>query len=240
MDIERICVKCKVVKKFAEFHKSTNKKYGINNQCKACIKIRDLAYKKTFVGFMTKTYSHEKEASIQRGHIAPVYSKKSLADWIKAQSNFKPLWANWVKSDYNKMQKPSIDRIDSTKPYMFGNIQLVTWEQNEKNAQYEMKFKRTYQGTKTGIRGITKHKDGGFVARIHNGDNKRIYLGYHKTLKEAEAVRLKAEELLMSNTEIDNFREGLNLRTNAPNKTSYENIKKQIKKIDWSKPRGMK
>ncbi len=38
--------------------------------------------------------------------------------------------------------------------------------------------------SKTKIRGITQHKDGGYVARVTE-DNKRIYLGYFKTIEEA-------------------------------------------------------
>lgn len=44
----------------------------------------------------------------------------------------------------------------------------------------------------TGIRGVTPHKDGGFVART-TVDGVRMYLGYFKTLEEAEAAIKEAK-----------------------------------------------
>lgn len=43
---------------------------------------------------------------------------------------FNRLYAEWVKSGYNKQLKPSIDRIDSKKVYDFENIHFLTWAEN--------------------------------------------------------------------------------------------------------------
>ena len=47
--------------------------------------------------------------------------------------------------------------------------------------------------SKTGVRGVSRHKDGGYVARCTiNG--KRIYLGYFKSIDEASDARARAIE----------------------------------------------
>lgn len=52
---------------------------------------------------------------------------------------------------------------------------------------------RVWCTSKTGIRGITRHKDGGYVARSTiNGE--RVYLGYFKTIDEARHARTRAIE----------------------------------------------
>lgn len=41
----------------------------------------------------------------------------------------------------------------------------------------------------TGTRGISKHKSGGYVARVTDADGTRVYLGYYKTLEDATNAR---------------------------------------------------
>ena len=79
----------------------------------------------------TGQVSHSK----RRGHIAPEYGLNELREWIYSQNNYSELFNNWKDSGYKKGLKPSVDRIKNNDHYHFGNIRLVTWEENDKQAK---------------------------------------------------------------------------------------------------------
>jgi hypothetical protein len=56
------------------------------------------------------------------------------------------------------------------------NLEIMTRKQNLEMRKYP---------SKTGIRGITIHKDGGYIVRKYIND-KRVYLGYYKLLDDAK------------------------------------------------------
>lgn len=89
-------------------------------------------YDKTIKGVITTFYKCNVKNSKDRNHPLPKYTKEELSKWLFDCTNFKVLYENWVKSDYNKLKKPSIDRINDYKFYSFDNIQLITWEENFK------------------------------------------------------------------------------------------------------------
>ena len=49
------------------------------------------------------------------------------------------LWNNWIESNYDKMTKPSVDRLDDYKGYSLDNIQLMTWEENKAKGSRDRK-----------------------------------------------------------------------------------------------------
>ena len=52
-----------------------------------------------------------------------------LTAWAYA-NGFQKLWDAYVSSEYDQNLKPSIDRLDNSKPYTTDNIRLVTWREN--------------------------------------------------------------------------------------------------------------
>lgn len=86
--------------------------------------------KYTFKYVSREIYNHQCGNSKQRGHKKPNYTLKEFRIWLKSQNNFNLIWGNWVKSNFEKWLKPSVDRIKDDLPYTFGNIQLVTWKYN--------------------------------------------------------------------------------------------------------------
>ena len=88
-------------------------------------------HRRTFDGYITLVYGHQKQNSKERCHAAPNYSKDELKIWIQEQPSFKDLWNSWKDSNYDKMLRPSVDRIEDSEPYSIENIELKTWKEND-------------------------------------------------------------------------------------------------------------
>lgn len=66
------------------------------------------------------------------------FDRWEFEDWIikNYREKFFVLFDNYINNNYDSNFKPSIDRIDFTKEYVFENMQLITWkENNEKGAK---------------------------------------------------------------------------------------------------------
>ncbi len=87
-------------------------------------------YRRTKRGFIVSIYNNQKLNSIKRNHPSPSYSLDELYEWLLNKTGFEILFNQWVKSDYNKWARPSIDRLNDYKPYTFDNIRIVTWNDN--------------------------------------------------------------------------------------------------------------
>lgn len=107
-------------------------------------------------GVITAIYRKQFERSRIKGWPMPNYSKEWLRDNFLSGEKFEMIYANWVKSGYNKMDKPSIDRIDYKLPYTKDNIQLMTWRENRNKENIEVKC-RAYPVQ------VTKYKTGELV-----------------------------------------------------------------------------
>ncbi len=125
----RKCTCCNQIKEKSEFQKNLK---GLRSHCKKCRSINAKEYKKTKFGLILRIYNTQKRNSKKRGHPLPSYTKEELYDWIMAQKLFHHIYNLWKVSDYNKLLIPSVDRINDKKPYDFNNIQLMTWEENNK------------------------------------------------------------------------------------------------------------
>ncbi len=88
-------------------------------------------YRRTMEGWATAVLSTLKRSSIARGHKPPCFeSREELLCWAKAQPSFFIIWNLWEFAGYSKLTKPSIDRLDNTVGYEWGNMRLVTWREN--------------------------------------------------------------------------------------------------------------
>ena len=110
---------------------------GHLNICKKCTLKRVKKYSRTKKGLVNTIYNHQKHKSKLRGHLPPEYTKRELRDWLFSQPLFHKLFADWEASNYNIRCTPSVDRIDSGKHYLFGNIQLMTWGDNDLKGRSE-------------------------------------------------------------------------------------------------------
>jgi hypothetical protein len=98
-------------------------------------------YRKTLKGWVTRRYVNMKYNSKQRNMDLPNFTKKEFSQWVSEQPHFKKLWDGWVNSNYDKKLSPSINRLDDYKPYIFDNMELTTWEDNDRKGRLSYKFK---------------------------------------------------------------------------------------------------
>lgn len=91
-------------------------------------KVRKLIFKKYY-----KQISYSK----QRKHPKPTYTKEELLVWFYKQPNFTSIMRLYIKSKYVKGLQPSVDRINCKLPYTLDNIQLLTWDENNKKGYIE-------------------------------------------------------------------------------------------------------
>jgi hypothetical protein len=116
-----------------------NKRY--RNKYKKLLQKQIEDYVKTPNGLVVSIFTGERQKSKRRKMPAPEYTLEELREWVFSQKKFWRLYDEWVKSQYNKWKKPSIDRINCKKGYTFDNIHLLTWEENKFKSKIDKKFK---------------------------------------------------------------------------------------------------
>ena len=121
-------------------------------------------YRKTKRGVVSTIYHSQLSHSKIRGHDPPEYNFNELYEFAISNNSFHELYTNWVKSDYEKMIKPSFDRDDDEKPYSFDNFNCwMSWQENYDKAMKDMRDGKLINGHKaqipvTGIHLITGEK----------------------------------------------------------------------------------
>lgn len=129
------CVKCNEIKEEKEFYFEKTKKSGYSSWCKDCHKKENKKKYKTKDGVIKTIFASQISSSYRRCHKKPSYTIDELSEWLYS-NGFNSLYDNWVKNDFKKDFKPSVDRLDDFKPYTFNNIRLVTWKDNREK-QYK-------------------------------------------------------------------------------------------------------
>lgn len=114
-------------------------------------------YMKTYKGTTARMHNHMKHRNLDREREAPDFTLAEFRDWFIEKEGMK-IFDKWVTSGYNRHMRPSIDRLDPLKGYVFSNMQIITYAQNIRKANIELKIligKRTKQmledGTVIGI-----------------------------------------------------------------------------------------
>lgn len=118
------------------FNNNKSKPDGLADQCRACKAEYRRKRDRTEDGLILKIFHSQRHSSKVRGHEYGMYTRWEFSDWMYA-NGFKKLYDEWVESGYRTMEKPSVDRIDDSVGYVFGNIRIVKWRDNLKKAGYE-------------------------------------------------------------------------------------------------------
>ncbi len=125
-----------------------------------------IAYKHTKYGLIAVIYGCQRTHSKYRNDPMPDYSLLELRDWIFSQPTFNKLYENWMLSGYEKMTKPSCDRLDDYQPYTLNNLQLITWAENKRKGELDRKNGINNKQNKAVIQ---MSLDGEFIAEYYSG-----------------------------------------------------------------------
>ena len=136
----KLCNKCNENKDISFYYKDKTTKTGYSGSCKLCSMEKVKLYYRTLNGLCDKINKEQESNRKKKNKSLPKYSRLELKNWIINNSKFKELFIIWEQSNYNKLLIPSIDRINPNIGYEFGNIQVLTWEENNNKGKYEKKY----------------------------------------------------------------------------------------------------
>lgn len=129
----KFCGTCNQFHKKTEFKGDQSKYDKLHSVCNSCL----IKYLRTKDTLIRRMYNRQVHSSKERNHPRPSYTLEWYKDWCMKQDLFHRLYDDWVKNNYNKKFTPSGDRIDIKKPYTKDNIQLLTWDENNKKSHTE-------------------------------------------------------------------------------------------------------
>lgn len=161
----RKCTNCNIEKSAENFYKDYRNHDNLQGRCKECYCLKQLEMRRTKLGLVYKIYKHQKAKSIKRGHALPNYSRDELVDWCFSKKEYHELYNNWVKSEFSPKLVPSIDRLDDGKGYSFSNIQIITWEENDKLNHWR---ERMGINNKRNISVLQYDLDGNFIEEYYS------------------------------------------------------------------------
>lgn len=105
-------------------------------------------YEKTKKGFLVRLYRNmlSRTNGLVKPHLykgLPILDKHVFYIWALENKDFKKLFKTWELCGYDRKLTPSINRIDSSKGYILGNIEFITHSENSTLGNYS----RHYGGT---------------------------------------------------------------------------------------------
>ena len=139
----KVCTKCKEEKPISAFGVDARGKDGIRASCKDCrnayFTMKRRTDSLTFIGFL---YKEIKRRTRGKGTRSPelyigldVMSKSEFVKFSLCKSSgFMELFQQWNDNEWSHLMTPSIDRLDSSKGYVEGNIEWVTAQDNYRRA----------------------------------------------------------------------------------------------------------
>ncbi len=154
----KICIRCGIEQSIDEFRKQKETKDGYANQCRLCLnEIQRIKrkenknetthkYEKTPTGFLMREYRNMESrvtgVQKEKAHLylgLPLLDRFEFYDWAKSQQSFFVLFKIWENKGYDRKLTPTVDRIDSSKGYEFGNMEWVTHSENSRRGSVSTK-----------------------------------------------------------------------------------------------------
>jgi hypothetical protein len=134
-------------------------------------------YRHTPKGLITNLYNKLKE----RNKVD--FTREFLQEFSQCKK-FERLYSEWVKSNYNKQFKPSIDRISNKVHYTKNNIQWLTWSENRYKQNMERRSRKGVVYQMIGDKIINKFKsqrEAVIKTGISQGNMSEVLNGKRKT-----------------------------------------------------------
>jgi hypothetical protein len=154
MDEVKTCCQCKTIKQLFEFHKDKTKKFGVGNTCKECTKkisyeyyIKNSEGIRKKVSIYAKSYipKHSRDIDSRLRNLC-TKAKNRIKEFNLVDSDLLDLWGKQdgrcaytklpLLATANQFNTVSLDRVDSSKGYVVGNIQLVCAAINKMKQEY--------------------------------------------------------------------------------------------------------
>ena len=129
------CSKCGEVKPLNDFYKDDCQLSGFRPDCKHCLRMNSRSY----TGRIKQIYNGQRSHRKAKGLCPPEYTYTEFENWVLSQRKYESLHREWVSSGYSKGLSPSIDRINNHEGYKIGNIQLLTWAENFKKSNMDIR-----------------------------------------------------------------------------------------------------
>ena len=143
------CSRCKKTKQISEFQYRKEATDNLQSQCRVCRYEVTTNWKRSKNGVVAVIYSNQITHSKSRGHRKPEYTKTELGEWLFSQQKFHELYSEWVNSGHKKRLSPSVDRKHDDIHYCMSNVQLMSWEDNNKKINVGT-FRKGHKGVGNG------------------------------------------------------------------------------------------
>lgn len=134
MEFKR-CSKCKKEKQLSEFYKDKAQTSGLRPDCKECVRLGD----RTKIGRIRQIYNGQRSHRKFKGLDLPTYNFNEFKEWVLSQDVYHNIYDKWVESGYKKSESPSVDRINNHIGYTIKNIQIMTWADNFKKSNVDIR-----------------------------------------------------------------------------------------------------
>lgn len=119
-------------------------------------------------GMLTNLYHKMSDRNIKNGFGVIPFTLDMFQQWAISDDKFIYIFDVWVKSNYDKNLKPSVDRTDHYKGYNFDNMTWMFWEDNKKKSFREVGDKKQ--------KPILMLKNNEVVGRFKSVDDARYFL----------------------------------------------------------------
>lgn len=90
----------------------------------------------TYKGLTANLYAKILERSRRNNKQIPQFTLGQFRTWFENNDGYR-LWNKWRRNGYERMEKPSVDRIDCLRGYEFQNMQILTAKRNRQKGDAE-------------------------------------------------------------------------------------------------------
>ena len=132
----KICTYCKEKLPLENFRSRKGDKVNKDGKSPSCLKCelkKQKELRRSYLGKLKQVYHCQVSSSKRRGYEKPKYTLTEFIDMFKEDKEYKRLYDDWKKNNYDKKLAPSFDRLNDYETYSFENFnKWMTFEENNK------------------------------------------------------------------------------------------------------------